>query len=76
MEKQIIIDFLEKSGFKEGGRNQYSRENFGTIFIRIWDAKIVFNQIMELGEKHQAKKLRDLLKIQDAVDVYIFNPQV
>jgi len=76
MEKKIIIDFLEKSGFKEGGVNQYSRENFGIIFIRIWDAKIVFNQIMELGEKHHAKKMRDILIMRDAVEVCIFNPIV
>jgi hypothetical protein len=76
MEKQIIIDFLEKSGFKEKGRDTYKREGTGTIFIREWSAIKVMWQIMELGEKHHANKLRDLLKISDQVETYIFNPQV
>jgi GTPase involved in cell partitioning and DNA repair len=76
MEKQIIIDFLEKSGFKENGRNAYKREGTGTIFIREWNATKVMVQIMELGEKHRAKKIRDAFMIEDELfEHVVFNPQ-
>lgn len=75
-EKDIIIEFLTKSGFKENGRNAYLNEKIGTIFIRQWSIQVVFFQIFELGEKHHAKKVRDILKINEATECYIFNPQV
>jgi len=75
-DKDIIIEFLEKSGFKENGRNAYLNEKIGTIFIRQWNIQVVFFQIFELGEKHHAKKVRDVLMLKDAVETYIFNPQV
>jgi len=76
MEKRIIIDFLEKSGFEKKGVDTYKRKETGTIFIREWNATKVMWQIMELGEKHHANKLRDLLKISEQVETYVFNPQV
>lgn len=75
-EQKVIINFLTEAGFTERGQNQYTKKDVGTIFIRQWNVTVVFNQILELGEKHHAKKMRDLLKIQDAVEVYIFNPTV
>lgn len=76
MEQGIIIAFLNKAGFEERGKNQYFKKDVGFIHIRKWDAEVVFNQIIELGEKHYANKLRDLLKISDQVETYVFNPQV
>jgi len=75
-QKDIIIEFLTQSGFKENGRNAYLNDKLGTIFIRQWNIQTVFFQIMELGEKHHAKKVRDVLHLKDAVELYIFNPQV
>jgi len=75
-EKNVIIDFLTKAGFEEKGKDQYKRKDTGTIFIREWSALKVMWQIMELGEKHHAKKVRDVLHLTDAVELYIFNPQV
>lgn len=75
-EKDLIIHFLTESGFKENGRNAYVNENIGTIFIRQWNIKTIFFQIMELGEKHHAKKVLDVLMLKDAVETYIFNPHV
>lgn len=75
-EKDIIIKFLEASGFKENGTLAYTRESTGTIFIREWSVLKVMWQIMELGEKHHAKKVRDVIMMNDAVETCIFNPQV
>ena len=76
MEQGIIIAFLNKAGFEERGKNQYFQKDLGRIHIKIWDARIVFNQIMELGEKHHANKISELLKISEQVETYVFNPQV
>jgi len=76
-EKDVIIEFLNKAGFKEVGRNQFTKEGIGTIFIRQWDVLKVFLQIMELGGKHQAKNIREALMIKaELFDTIIFNPQV
>ncbi len=75
-ERKLIINFLTESGFRELGRDQYTKEGVGNIFIRQWNVQKVFFQIMELGEKHHANKLRELLMIKDATEVYIFNPMV
>jgi len=75
-EKDVIIQFLIKSGFKEKGTNQYYNEKLGYIFLRTFYIQDVFMQIMELGKKHHANELRNLLKISDQVECYIFNPIV
>jgi len=75
-EKDVIAEFLSRAGFKENGRDIYTKENVGTIFIRQWIVITVLNQIMELGAKHQANKMREVLYMKDAAELYIFNPQV
>ena len=75
-EKEIIIEFLQKSGFKESGKDQFFREGTGRIFIIQYNVTKVMFQIMELGEKHHAKKVRDVLMLKDACEICIFNPQV
>lgn len=77
MDEQVVItEMLTQAGFQESGKSQFSKKDVGTIFIRDWNCEKVFNQIMELGAKHQASKLRELLKISDAVETYIFAPKV
>lgn len=76
MNEQIIRDFLNASGFSEKGKDQFYREGTGTIFIRQYDVTKVMFHIMELGRKHHAKEIRDILYFKDAVEVCVFNPQV
>lgn len=75
-EKDIIIEFLNKSGFKEKGKNQYFKEGIGLIFVREYKIEIVFKQILGLGRKHQAHDIRNALRINDCVETFSFNPQV
>lgn len=75
--QQIIQDFLLEAGFEKVTDIVYKKQHLGTIFVREWDASTVFAQIMELGAKHQTKKLRDALMIGDELaQTVIFNPQV
>lgn len=74
--EKIIKDFLIASGFSEKGKNQFHRKDTGIIFIRQYDVTKVMFQIMELGEKHHAEKLRGLLYLKENIEVGVFNPQV
>ena len=77
MDKEIIVQFLKKSGFEEKGKDQYYKHEIGIIFIKKWDAEIVMFQIMELGRKHGAKQIREALMINDELfETVVFNPQV
>jgi len=74
--RKVIMNFLLEAGFVQYGTDQFKRDGTGTIFIREWDVTKVMWQIMELGEKHRAKKIRDVLMVQDELfEHVIFNPQ-
>jgi hypothetical protein len=74
--RKVIMNFLLEAGFVQYGTDQFKRDGTGTIFIREWEVTKVMWQIMELGEKHKAKKIRDILMVQDELfEHVIFNPQ-
>jgi len=75
-EKDIIIEFLTKAGFEEKGKDQFYNEKLGRIFLRKYYAQDVLMQIFELGKKHHANDLRNLLMISEQTECYGFNPQV
>jgi len=72
----IVRGFLNSAGFVEKGINQFHKNEVGIIFIREYDSQKVLFQILELGEKHHANRLRNLLFFKDQVETYEFNPQV
>lgn len=75
-EQKVITNFLLEAGFAKYGRDQFKKDGVGTIFIRQWNVTKVMFQIMELGEKHRAKKIRDAFMIQDELfEHVVFNPQ-
>ncbi len=76
MKKHLIIEFLTEAGFKEKGKDQFHKPLIGTIFIVEWDVQKVMHQIMTLGAKHQANRIREALMIKDELfETVVFNPQ-